>query len=220
MRAPKRPSSHSGMRPVCFTSAMAACTDGYTVPSPLTEANTGPSARSSGLPARSTRTSRPTRDGASWAQVMAMAAPLDWPMIANDGAPTASAMPTVATMPAPRLEAASRGTGWFRRLASSTTMEAAQIRPSHGGRQQQGRYAGLAVQAHQVISVLIRDDRGDDSHATTASAVVILMSRSVTGSAPRADDERVVIAVPGGEPFREHQGCDRLVPGERAARVA
>ena len=70
---------------------MAACADGYTVPSRLTEATTGPSARWSGLPARSTRTSCLIRDGASCAQVMAMAAPLDWPMTANDGAPAASA---------------------------------------------------------------------------------------------------------------------------------
>jgi hypothetical protein len=79
--------------PICLISAMAACADGYTVPSRLTEASTGAAARWSGLPARSTRTSRPTRDGSSCAQVMAMAAPLDWPMTANDGAPTASAMP-------------------------------------------------------------------------------------------------------------------------------
>ena len=36
------------------------------------------------------------REGSSCAQVMAMAAPLDWPMIANDGAPTASAMPSTS----------------------------------------------------------------------------------------------------------------------------
>ena len=75
---------------------MAACADGYTVPSPLTKANTGTPDRSSGLPARSTMTSRSTRDGWSWAQVMAMAAPLDWPMTANDAAPTASAMPSTS----------------------------------------------------------------------------------------------------------------------------
>jgi len=46
---------------------MAACADGYTVPSRLTEATTGPSARRSGLPVKSTRTSRPIRDGASCA---------------------------------------------------------------------------------------------------------------------------------------------------------
>ena len=84
------------MMPICLISAMAACADGYTVPSRLTEATTGTAARSSGLPARSTRTSRSTRDGSSCAQVMAMAAPLDWPMIANDGAPTASAMPSTS----------------------------------------------------------------------------------------------------------------------------
>ena len=44
--------------------------------------------------------------------------------------PCARLAPTVATIPAPRLQAASRGTGWFRRLASSTTMDAAQISPS------------------------------------------------------------------------------------------
>ena len=33
-------------------------------------------------------------------------------------------------MPGPKLHAASRGTGRFRRLASSTTIDAAQIRPS------------------------------------------------------------------------------------------
>lgn len=33
-------------------------------------------------------------------------------------------------MPVPRLHAARRGTRWFRRLASSTAMEAAQNRPS------------------------------------------------------------------------------------------
>ena len=84
------------MMPICLTSAMAACADGYTVPSRLTEATTGTPARSSGLPARSTSTSRSMRDGASCAQVMAMAAPLDWPMTANDGAPTASAMPSTS----------------------------------------------------------------------------------------------------------------------------
>ena len=78
--------------PICLISAMAACADGYTAPSRLTDAATGTAARSSGLPARSTSTSRSTRDGSSCAQVMAMAAPLDWPMTANDGAPTASAM--------------------------------------------------------------------------------------------------------------------------------
>ena len=36
----------------------------------------------------------------------------------------------MATIPAPRLHAASRGTGRPRRLASSTTMDAAQISPS------------------------------------------------------------------------------------------
>ena len=64
------------------------------MPSRLTEATTGTAARWSGLPARSTRTSRSTREGSSCAQVMAMAAPLDWPMIAHDGAPTAAAMPS------------------------------------------------------------------------------------------------------------------------------
>ena len=44
--------------------------------------------------------------------------------------PCAKLAPTVATMPAPRLQAARRGTGRFRRLASSTTMEAARISPS------------------------------------------------------------------------------------------
>ncbi|HYZ52344.1 MAG TPA: hypothetical protein VE733_02380 [Streptosporangiaceae bacterium] len=44
--------------------------------------------------------------------------------------PCARLAPTVATTPAPRLQAASRGTGRFRRLASSTTMDAAQISPS------------------------------------------------------------------------------------------
>ena len=38
--------------------------------------------------------------------------------------------PTVATIPPPRLQAASRGTGWRRRLASSATMDAAQMSPS------------------------------------------------------------------------------------------
>ena len=61
--------------PICLISAMAACADGYTAPSRRTEATTGTAARSSGLPARSTRTSRSTRDGSSCAQVMAMAAP-------------------------------------------------------------------------------------------------------------------------------------------------
>src|SRR5215472_8565715 len=72
--------------------------DGYTVPSRPADATTGTSARSSGLPARSTRTIRSMRDGSSCAQVMAMAAALDWPMTANDGAPTASAM--ASTSPA------------------------------------------------------------------------------------------------------------------------
>ena len=36
------------------------------------------------------------RDGSSCAQVMAMAAPLDWPMTANDEAPTASATPSTS----------------------------------------------------------------------------------------------------------------------------
>jgi Aldehyde dehydrogenase family len=44
--------------------------------------------------------------------------------------PCARLAPIVATMPAPRLQAASRGTGRPRRLASSTTMDAAQISPS------------------------------------------------------------------------------------------
>ena len=44
--------------------------------------------------------------------------------------PCARLAPTVATMPAPRLQAASRDTGWFRRLASSTAIHAAQISPS------------------------------------------------------------------------------------------
>jgi hypothetical protein len=44
--------------------------------------------------------------------------------------PWAMLAPTVATMPVPSLQAASRGTRWRRRLASSTTMEAAQISPS------------------------------------------------------------------------------------------
>ena len=35
-----------------------------------------------------------------------------------------------------------------------------------------------------------------------------------------ADQERVIIAVAGGEPFREHHGRDGLVPGEQAAWVA
>jgi hypothetical protein len=56
--------------------------------------------------------------------------------------------------------------------------------------------------------------------ATTASAVVILMSRSVTGSAPRAEHERVIVAAAGGKPFCEHHGRDGLVPGEQAPRVA
>jgi hypothetical protein len=44
--------------------------------------------------------------------------------------PCARLAPTVATIPVPRFHAASRGTGWFRRLAFSTTMDAAQISPS------------------------------------------------------------------------------------------
>jgi hypothetical protein len=68
---------------------MAACADGYTMPSRLTEATTGTAARSSGLPARSTSTSRSTRDGSSCAQVMATAAPLDWPMIVAGNASSA-----------------------------------------------------------------------------------------------------------------------------------
>jgi hypothetical protein len=72
------------MMPGCLTCSMAACAAGYTVPSRLTEAATATAARSSGLPARSTRTSRPMRDGSSCAQVMAMAAPLDCPMTATD----------------------------------------------------------------------------------------------------------------------------------------
>jgi hypothetical protein len=44
--------------------------------------------------------------------------------------PCARLAPTAATMPAPRLQAASRGRGWFRRQASGTTMDAVQISPS------------------------------------------------------------------------------------------
>src|SRR5271167_318838 len=59
--------------PICLISAMAACADGYTVPSRLTEATTGTPARWSGLPARSTSTSRPTRDAEHVARVAAPA---------------------------------------------------------------------------------------------------------------------------------------------------
>jgi hypothetical protein len=48
--------------PICLISAMAACADGYTVPSRLTEATTGTAARWSGLRARSTSTSGRGRD--------------------------------------------------------------------------------------------------------------------------------------------------------------
>ena len=52
--------------------------------------------------------------------------------------------------------------------------------------------------------------------ATTASAVVILMSRSVTGTVPRASrDERVIVAVAGGQAFGEGQCRDRLVAAEQ-----
>ena len=75
--------------------------------------------------------------------------------------PCARFAPTVATMPAPRLQAARRGTGWFRRLASSTTMDAAQISPSTvNGRSR--AVTGLTVRADQFVGVLIGDDRGDD----------------------------------------------------------
>ena len=40
-----------------------------------------------------------------------------------------------------------------------------------------------------------------------------------TAVAP-ADHEQVIIAVPGGKPFREHHGRDGLVPGEQTGRVA
>ena len=57
--------------------------------------------------------------------------------------------------------------------------------------------------------------------ATTASAVVILMSRSVTGPVPRASRARTGRHRRSRrEPFREHHRRDGLVPGEQAARVA
>jgi hypothetical protein len=54
--------------------------------------------------------------------------------------------------------------------------------------------------------------------ATTASAVVILMSRPSQAQllAP-ADDEQVIGAVVGGEAFPEDHRRDGLVPGEQAA---
>jgi hypothetical protein len=78
--------------------------------------------------------------------------------------PCARLAPTVATIPVPRFHAASRGTGWFRRLAFSTTMDAAQISPSHRERQQPRRHPRLPVRAHQLERMLVGDDRGDDGH--------------------------------------------------------
>ena len=56
--------------------------------------------------------------------------------------------------------------------------------------------------------------------ATTASAVVNLVNRSVTAQllAP-ADHERVIVAVRSGQPLHEHHGRDGLIPGEQAAWV-
>ena len=67
-------------------------------------------------------------------------------------------------MPAPRLLAASRGTGWFRRVAYSPTMDAAQISASTVNGSNRARRTRLAVRAHQFVGVLVGDNRGDSGH--------------------------------------------------------
>ena len=48
------------------------------------------------------------------------------------------------------------------------------------------------------------------------SADVILMSRPVIDLAP-ANNEQIIVAKAGSEPFGEHHGSDRLVPVEQTA---
>lgn len=47
-----------------------------------------------------------------------------------------------------------------------------------------------AVRGHQFVGVLVGDDRATPATATTASAVVILMTRLVTGTIPCANRSR------------------------------
>ena len=61
-------------------------------------------------------------------------------------------------------------------------MNAAQISPSTVNSSRRA----LTVRVHQFVGVLVRDGRGDAATAITASAMVILMSQSVTGSIPCA----------------------------------
>ncbi len=65
--------------------------------------------------------------------------------------PCASLALTVATMPPPRLQAASRSTRRYRRLASSTTMDAGPDQSIHRERQQSER--SLAMGAHESASI-------------------------------------------------------------------
>ncbi len=58
--------------------------------------------------------------------------------------------------------------------------------PVHRERQQPRRHPGLAMRAHEFVRVLYEITAATTATATTASAVVVLMSRSVTGPAPHA----------------------------------
>ena len=104
--------------------------------------------------------------------------------------PCARLAPTVATIPAPRLQAASRGTGWSRRLASATTMEAAQISPSTVNGSSRAVTPDSPCERTSSNACWYEMTAATTATAITASAVVILMSRSVTGPVPRAIQRR------------------------------
>ena len=98
--------------------------------------------------------------------------------------PCARLAPTVATIPAPRLQAASRGTGWPRRLESSITMDAAQISPFTVNGSNRAVRPNSPCERTSSNACWYEMTAATTATATTASAVVILMSRSVAAPAP------------------------------------
>ena len=74
---------------------------------------------------------------------------------------------------------------WYR-LASSTTMDAAQISPSTVNGTSRAVTPDSPCERTSSNACWYEITAATTATATTASAVVILMSRSVTGPAPRA----------------------------------